>query len=138
MSSFDTQAVVKSVQKQMSCLFSLFSSSRNQTKKRPKLPTFDLEEEPKPTFCVYDSDDSDIENNNVKKFDVQTIKYYECCLGKGKICKQSPLLFSVIYFCNPEKLLIFSLSRYIFCKCDDDGREDIALCTSVKLPQNKA
>ena len=85
MSSFDTQAVVKSVQKQMSCLFSLFSSSRNQTKKRPKLPTFDLEEEPKPTFCVYDSDDSDIENNNVKKFDVQTIKYYECCLGKGKI-----------------------------------------------------
>ena len=78
----------------MSCLFSIFSSSKNQTNKRPKLPTFDLEEEPKPTFCVYDSDDSDVENNNVKKFDVRTIKYYECSLGKGKICSKKSGFFS--------------------------------------------
>ena len=98
----------------MSCLFSIFSSSKNQTKKRPKLPTFDLEEEPKPTFCVYDSDDSDIENNNVQKFDVQTIKYYECCLGKGKICKQSQLLFSVIYFLTQKNFLFSPLADTFF------------------------
>ena len=66
----------------MSCLFSIFSSSK--ITKRPKLPTFDLQE-PKPTFCVYDSDDSDVENNNVQKFDIHTIKYFECSLGTREI-----------------------------------------------------
>lgn len=68
----------------MSCLFNLFLSSKNPNTKRPKLPKFDLQE-PKPTFCIYDSDDSDAENNNVKEFHIESIKYYECSLGKGKI-----------------------------------------------------
>ena len=91
----------------MSCLFSLFSSSKNQNTKKPKLPTFNLQE-PKPTFCIYDSDDSDVENNNVKEFDIQSTKYYECSLGKGKICKNK-VNFS--FFLLMSVLLTFLFSR---------------------------
>ena len=73
----------------MSCLFHLFSKDSSDTpSKGPKLPPIPKSDvSPKPTFCIYDSDDSDVENNNVKEFDIRSVQYYECCLGKGKTCK---------------------------------------------------
>ena len=108
----------------MSCLFSIFSSSKNQNKKRPKLPTFDLRE-PKPTFCIYDSDDSDVENNNVKEFDIRSIKYYECCLGKGKICKSIWCICSRFLFlihARPENFLFFPVADTFFADVQMDEK----------------
>ena len=45
----------------MSCLFNWFSKGQSNERPRgPKLPPIsDVDGNPKPTFCIYDSDDSD-------------------------------------------------------------------------------
>lgn len=49
------------------------------------MPRINLHE-PKPTFCIYDSsEDSDVENNNIKDSDIESVQYFECYLGKGKL-----------------------------------------------------
>ena len=58
------------------------------------MPRINLHE-PKPTFCIYDSsEDSDVENNNIKDSDIESVQYFECYLGKGKLDEYSKVNMS--------------------------------------------